>query len=210
MMTSDITTVIFDVGDVLLFDTGKGLFEDAARAFGLGDDVARVERVAGELIPLYQKGSIDERTYWKIFAEGVGYVGQLPDDWRKLWRREFARNIRRNEPVFDLARALRSAVYVTPILSNTIPPHVEVMNERGLLTGFEPAVFSCSVGMRKPEREIYLRTLGLAEVEDPATAVFIDDQSKYVDAARAVGMRGIHYQSFEQLCDELRSLGLQF
>lgn len=206
----EITDVIFDVGEVIVLNTGQGLFEDAARAFGLGDDVARVERVASELIPLYQKGSFDERGYWDAFAQKIGYTGELPADWNQLWTREFERNIRVDQRALDLAATLRRNGYQTPVLSNTIPPHVCVMRERAVFEGFDPLIFSCDVGMRKPDREIYEQTLRRSRVVNPAQAVFIDDGVKYVDAARAVGMQGIHYQNFDQLCDELRALGVRF
>jgi len=61
---------------------------------------------------------------------------------------------------------------------------------------------SCETGLRKPAAEAYehaARALGVP----PERCVFVDDRPKNVDAARAVGMRGVVFESAEQLRREL-------
>lgn len=58
---------------------------------------------------------------------------------------------------------------------------------------FDVVVDSSEVGIRKPDRRIYLLTserLGVA----PSAAVFIDDNRDNVEAARAVGMEAVHFE----------------
>lgn len=57
---------------------------------------------------------------------------------------------------------------------------------------FEVVVDSSDVGMRKPEREIYLLTCDRLAIE-PHEAVFVDDNAENVAAARALGMRTVHF-----------------
>jgi len=104
-----------------------------------------------------------------------------------LLRRMFAASL----PVpamYDTIRTLRAAGLSTALLSNSWGcdeyPRADFP---GL---FDTVVLSGEVGMRKPEREIFLhaaRTLGLA----PAECVFIDDMAANVAAAEACGMTGV-------------------
>lgn len=62
---------------------------------------------------------------------------------------------------------------------------------------------SCEMGVRKPEPEAYLipaRRLGVA----PETCLFIDDRAPNVEAARALGMEAIRFESAAQTLAELR------
>ena len=104
-----------------------------------------------------------------------------------LLRRMFAASV----PVpgmYDTIRTLRAAGFSTALLSNSWGcdeyPRADFA---GL---FDTVVLSGEIGMRKPEKEIFLHaaaTLGLA----PAECVFIDDMEANVAAAQACGMTGV-------------------
>ena len=70
---------------------------------------------------------------------------------------------------------------------------------------FDDIIVSGEVGTMKPDREIFevtLRKLDLRAEE----CLFIDDHQPNVDAAAALGFRTIHFQSPQQLEQELRAL----
>ena len=70
---------------------------------------------------------------------------------------------------------------------------------------FDTATFSCAEGFVKPQREIYeiaARKLGLRREQ----CVLIDDKPEFVEGARAAGMKGIVYESFAQVKQELAAL----
>jgi 2-haloacid dehalogenase len=70
---------------------------------------------------------------------------------------------------------------------------------------FDDIIVSGEVGAMKPEREIFeltLRRLSLRAEE----CLFIDDHRPNTDAAAALGFRTIHFQSPQQLEEELRAL----
>jgi 2-haloacid dehalogenase len=75
------------------------------------------------------------------------------------------------------------------------------------LTLFDGIVVSGDVKLVKPDAAIYRRLLDDFALE-AQTCVFIDDVSKNVDAARAVGMRGILFKNPEELRVELGAIGL--
>jgi putative hydrolase of the HAD superfamily len=90
--------------------------------------------------------------------------------------------------MYDTIRTLRAAGLRTALLSNSWGcdeyPRADFP---GL---FDTVVLSGEVGMRKPEKEIFLHaadTLGLP----PAQCVFIDDMPANVAAAQACGMTGM-------------------
>lgn len=57
---------------------------------------------------------------------------------------------------------------------------------------FDVVVPSGDVGFEKPAPEIYRMTAEKLGVE-PSECIFIDDIEEFVEAAKAVGMRGIHH-----------------
>jgi putative hydrolase of the HAD superfamily len=70
---------------------------------------------------------------------------------------------------------------------------------------FDAVLISGEVGLRKPEPEIYLlaaERLGLS----PKDCVFVDDLKINVRGAVAVGMVGIHHQTYELTLLELESI----
>lgn len=92
-----------------------------------------------------------------------------------------------------LVRLLRQRGYRTGMITNNVREFGETW--RTLIPVaelFEFVVDSSHVGVRKPDRRIF--EIALAELGDvqPAACVFLDDHPANVEAARALGMRGIH------------------
>jgi putative hydrolase of the HAD superfamily len=104
-----------------------------------------------------------------------------------LLRRMFAAG----QPVpamYDMIRTLRAGGLRTALLSNSWG--CEEYPRADFPGLFDTVVLSGEVGMRKPEREIFLhaaQALGLA----PAECVFIDDMEANVAAAQACGMAAV-------------------
>jgi putative hydrolase of the HAD superfamily len=119
-----------------------------------------------------------------------------------LLRRMFAASL----PVpgmYETIRTLRAAGFSTALLSNSWGcdeyPRADFP---GL---FDTVVLSGEVGMRKPEKEIFLHaaeTLGLA----PAECVFVDDMEANVAAARACGMTGLLHTETAATAQALQDL----
>jgi glucose-1-phosphatase len=100
--------------------------------------------------------------------------------------------------------------YRLGLLSNTDPIHVAKLESSYEFFRFFPAgarTYSCTVGASKPNPIIYQASLKACRVR-AQEAVYIDDILAYVEAARRLGMGGIHFQSAEQLQTELQTLGV--
>ena len=77
--------------------------------------------------------------------------------------------------------------------------------EYDLWSLFEGAVVSCLVNRVKPEPEIFDCLLNRYALK-AAETVFIDDTAENIDAARALGIRAIHFQTTTQCRTELAAM----
>jgi HAD superfamily hydrolase (TIGR01509 family) len=93
------------------------------------------------------------------------------------------------------------------LLSNTDPIHVAHLEATYEFFQFFPApvrIYSCSVKASKPSPVIFHAALKALKSK-ASEVVFIDDILEYVEAARSLGLEGIHYQNPLQLRADLRS-----
>jgi FMN phosphatase YigB (HAD superfamily) len=70
---------------------------------------------------------------------------------------------------------------------------------------FEDGIFSSRVGLMKPDPAIFRLTMDRLGMRDPAP-VFIDDAQRNIDAALALGWRGVRFESATQVRDQLMRL----
>lgn len=100
--------------------------------------------------------------------------------------------------------ALRDSGYRIGLISNTIWPaelHMEDLEQVGLLHYLEHLTFSGEIGMWKPSRQIFQRTLDALGVA-PEQAVFLGDNPREdIMGAHGAGMRAIWVRSSEFLDD---------
>ncbi|SDG67154.1 putative hydrolase of the HAD superfamily [Lentzea fradiae] len=104
----------------------------------------------------------------------------------------------------ELVRSARAAGLHTALLSNSWGEGYP----KDLLTElFDTVVISGRVGLRKPDRRIYLHTL--EQIGVPAgRAVFFDDAPPNVEAAQAVGMHAFRHTGAESTRTALATLGV--
>ena len=72
---------------------------------------------------------------------------------------------------------------------------------------FEDGIFSARVGLMKPDPAIFRLTVERLGVRD-ASPVFIDDVQKNIDAACALGWRGVRFDTATQVREQLVTHGL--
>lgn len=83
---------------------------------------------------------------------------------------------------------------------------VETVKRFPFLRLFRDVVVSGDEGLTKPNPQIYHICLSRNGLE-PESCIFIDDSRKNVEAANAIGIRGIHFESSRQLHKDLARLG---
>jgi 2-haloacid dehalogenase len=72
---------------------------------------------------------------------------------------------------------------------------------------FDGRLVSGEEKTRKPFTEIYQKLVDRFKIE-PARSVYIDDNQRNLDPAKELGFQTIHFQSPQQLQDELKVLGI--
>ena len=127
------------------------------------------------------------------------------DHFRRLYRADEAIN----EEVLDLIHRLRGR-YKLAVLSNAPSGLTQWLAEWQMLDLFDTVFCSGDEGVVKPYAAAFEITLERLGVE-PHEAIFVDDTLEHVEAARKLGLHGIHFTTAEALEEELaRLLGKDF
>jgi glucose-1-phosphatase len=110
----------------------------------------------------------------------------------------------------DTLFANLSKNYRLGLLSNTDPIHVAYLEGTySFYNYFSKPVrtYSCAVGACKPDPLIFRHALKACKVQ-ANEAVYIDDIPTFTEAARSLGIHGIHYASPERLGIDLGAIGI--
>ncbi|WP_103955481.1 HAD family hydrolase [Nonomuraea solani] len=92
------------------------------------------------------------------------------------------------------AQAQVPVILVTNAM-DTLEEHLDLL---GLTYFADDVVSSARVGVAKPDRRIYEIAAERAGAA-PERCLFVDDRLQNVEAARSLGMTGVHYRSFQDL-----------
>ncbi len=113
-------------------------------------------------------------------------------------RRDFWAGDRIDSELVSFLRELRPR-YQTAILSNAWPGSRDLFTRIfGLGDVVDEMIISAEEGVAKPDARIYHIALGRLGVSATQT-VFVDDMAENVQAARALGIRSIHFKSTAQV-----------
>jgi glucose-1-phosphatase len=196
--------IIFDIGRVLVrVDVGR-----AMTALSSGLSLSPSELWAAiENDPRWfdwQEGRISPRDWHLHLTRRLGTTLNF-EQFTRVWNQALD-----PKPMQDTALLeTLSNTYRLALLSNTDPIHVAHMESSYDFFRFFPRrIYSCAVGASKPSPLIYLEALRACKVQSNE-AVYIDDILAFVEAARSLGMDGIHYQSPDGLADGLTQLGVE-
>jgi putative hydrolase of the HAD superfamily len=199
-----VRAVILDYGEVLCLLPTPDAITRMARMFHI--DPKSFLPIYTESRGPYDRGDLLPEEYWHAFASqaGVTLSGDMIEELRRwdieMWSRT-------NGPMILWLENLRSAGLKTAILSN-MPVDMVAHVRRNFLwmKHFDHQIFSADVRRIKPEPAIYEYSLDVLKV--PASEVlFVDDRDANLEQARAAGMRGIRFQSVNELRDDLHALG---
>jgi putative hydrolase of the HAD superfamily len=203
-----IRAVISDFGGVLtspLFDA----FAHVQREHGiplesLGLAMWRATQERGEN-PLFalERGQLSEAEFLSVLEDALAAELGRTVRLENFAERYFAQ-LSPNEELIAYLRELRSArgVRLAMLTNNVREWEARWRTMLPVDELFEVVVDSAFVGMRKPEPEIYALTLERLRL--PASAcVFVDDMELNCDAARAVGLAAVRFETTEQTVRDL-------
>ncbi|NUT09940.1 MAG: HAD family phosphatase [Nonomuraea sp.] len=153
------------------------------------------------IVHALERGELDGAAFERDLAARLMTVDGVPPVAEGLLTRMFA-EFERVDAMYDMLRDVRKNGVKTCLLSNSWSNSYPRHEWDGL---FDAVVISGEVGMRKPEERIFrhaLDQLGLPGEE----CVFIDDIEANIQAARALGIIGIHHRDADTTIAELESV----
>jgi putative hydrolase of the HAD superfamily len=215
-----IDAVLFDWGDTLFrFEYDEALLEAGWEAGlaaigrdGLPEHSAAAERFRERYMPLlWQPGSLDEIEYPGLVRDCLRSLGvEVGDD-------ELERFLEAEHAAWDPARLIGDSTHAlldvlrerglkTGLVSNAFDPPALLhrdLEQMGLGSRLDVAVFSSETGKRKPHPAIFETALAQLDA-DPSRAIFVGDR-RYEDirGAKELGMTTVQAFWFRADDDEL-------
>lgn len=197
-----IKSIIFDWGGVLIDDPNPGLMQYCATALRVSRET--YIEAHSKFADGFQIGSVCEDEFWgKICSELNVPKPNIPSLWAEAFEAAY---VPRNS-MFSMAASLQENGYRTAILSNTEVPAMQYFYQQQY-DMFDVLVFSCAEGIQKPNRKIYELTLEKLGSQ-PRQSVFIDDNPKYINGAKEVGINTVLFENIDQVKEELNRLGVK-
>ena len=197
-----IKAVIFDWGGILIDDPAPGLMRYCAKALGVSKK--KYTQTHLKFAASFQTGKISENRFWTLICKKLNV--SKPKS-RSLWADAFRTVYSPKAEMFKLAGLLREKGCKTAILSNTEMPAMKYFHQQRY-DAFDVKIFSCAVGMKKPDRKIYELVLRKLKVK-PDEAAFIDDRKDFLNGAKKAGLKTILFKSARQVKTRLSKFGLR-
>lgn len=199
-----ITTIIFDIGNVLADFAWEAHF----KSFGFGDEA--VSRIAAATVrhPLWNEYDIGKMSDEELAAAFVANDPEIEADIRKVLS-DFTTIVTRNDYAIPWIEALRGAGYRCLYLSNfSRRAHKECAAALDFIPHMDGGILSYQEEVIKPMPEIYRLLIDRYGL-NPEECVFLDDTPRNLEGAAKFGIHTIHFQSQAQAMEELRALGVE-
>lgn len=196
--------LIFDFGNVIGSNPAPQIFRSISKKFSVKESL--IKKVVSKLVPDVQTNLLSEKLFWKEMSKKLKI--RSDSELKKIWIRTYEENVKLNHQMIALLKKLKKS-YKLCLLSNTTKFHKKVGFRKILEDIFDVIIYSCDVGMRKPQREIYLYLLKKIK-EDPKNCIIIDDEIENLKYPETLGMGIIHFKSLKQLKTQLKKMGVNF
>ncbi len=197
-----INTIIFDLGKVIVdFDHREACAAAAQHSPYSPEEIYKIIFFEG-IEERFDLGQITpEQFYRQSAAATSSSVDQ--ETCRRIWTHIFSLNSGIEELIAELKKKYRLVC-----LSNTNVWHFQYCRKTfPVLERFDGFVLSYEVGVKKPHPAIFHAALEAARAA-PDRCFYIDDVRDFIHAAGRLGIRGVTFESVEQVTAELHRLGI--
>lgn len=201
-LNASLRALIFDFGGVLVRTHSQHQRIEWERRLGLARGEAEALVFGGESGTAAQRGDITDEAHWIWLGERL----KLGPEDLAVFRRAFFEEDVLDTALLGYVDRLRAAGYHLGLLSNMADNARQIFGEKyGVLSHFDSVTISSEEGIMKPDATIFQIALQRAGVQ-AREAVFVDDFLRNVEAARALGMAGVHFVTPEAAITELAAL----
>ncbi|MBU1046069.1 HAD family phosphatase [Patescibacteria group bacterium] len=201
---SEIKGIIFDLGGVLIKDSGVAFIKYASGKLKI--EPKKLGKVIRQEADALGRGEETTLEFWHRVCCKLGIKCPSDKILQTLWVKPYKQHAKIKKGMFGLIKGLGKR-YKTAILSNTIKEHSQINRERGLFDFFDEVLLSDEVGLRKPEKKFFgeaSKRLGIPL----KNMIFIDDDIRWVKAARKYGLDAILFKNKKQLVVALKRRGV--
>lgn len=204
-MAKPVRAILFDIGRVLVrVDVGRAM-QGLSKGLTLSPAEIWTAIEKDPRWPDWQEGRMTARDWHLHIQKRLGTALDF-SEFSEAWNRALD-----PQPVFEDAffAGLRKK-YKIGLLSNTDPIHVAHLEATFSFFRYFPAsvrTYSCTAKASKPDPVIFRSALKALKAAAEET-VYVDDVPKYVEAAARLGMRGIAFESREQLLGAFAEAGI--
>jgi putative hydrolase of the HAD superfamily len=197
--------VLFDFGMVLSTPQQAGAHQKLVDVFGVGEDL--FDRCYWASRHAYDQGRYTGQEYWDKVAADAN-IALTARQTQSLIEADIEMWSGINFPMLDWARTIGREGFRTGILSNIGFELASAMERQfAWINEFPYTIWSCRIGLAKPEPEIFQHAQAKLGVAAEAV-LFIDDKQENVDGARKAGFHGIVFKNMDDLGRDLHDLGL--
>ena len=199
-----IKTIFFDIGGVLIDIHPERTYQYLSDSADVEVSMVK-ESFPWDAHDQYERGIMNNEDWFITYKDSLPQPCCLKrSDFWNAWKLLLGEE----KNTVNILEALNKQ-YSIWLLSNTNPKHIQDEIEKRYLfpSLVNGAVYSFDVGVRKPEKEIYEIAMQRANA-NPQECLFIDDLLENIQAAKQIGIEGIHFISCEQLKQELVHLGI--
>ncbi len=188
--------IIFDIGEVITTS-------DFSSAYG---SFAELVGVPEESVATYYNENLSDLLTGKISTEesmlAMNITSFSKDEVLQLWNQAISTHSKVRAEMIQLLDTLREC-YTVLALSNVTESRIKTDKEMGLYEHFDDVTLSFYEGLRKPDPKFFEIALSKAN-STPQEAIFIDDYESLINAAKDIGIDGIHFKNYNELINELR------
>jgi len=198
-----IKALISDFGGVLMRTRTGGSRRALEQRLGLPPNTIDARVFSSELALKAMCGEVSEADLWRALERELDLprFGLTAQEFQH----EFFAEDFLDEELMAFIRGVRPGLR-TGLISNAWDGLREVLHTRVPITdAFDVLVISAEERIAKPDPRLYHLALERLAVK-PAEAIFLDDFIENIDAANALGMIGIHFQSSAQAQRDIRAL----
>jgi putative hydrolase of the HAD superfamily len=197
--------VVFDYGMVLTGPPDPAAYAELLRISGLS--VERLEHFYWADRHAYDEGKLTGMTFWQKIVRDAGLslsdaaVAELNQWDARMWTTH-------NPAMVAWQARLRERGLKTAILSNMGDSvHESIERAYDWIGSFDVRVWSYELRVAKPEPAIYEHVLEKLGTR-PEETLFLDDKPVNIEAAHALGMKGIVFSTVDKLRADLIAAGL--